>query len=151
MLFPIFAVLPQVIPAFRQVPESRTDRACKTSEHISRATSSNPSPTTSTTPAAPPYCPTAEPRLMVGQGGARKFFSELSGLEYFIVRHVAVLTMLDVGARGGIEALLYLIGLLLGGSDLPCRHLKWSYILTYISQIRLQTFVHLTPDTYIAN
>ncbi|KAI0397868.1 RhoGAP-domain-containing protein [Xylariaceae sp. FL0594] len=35
----------------------------------------------------------AEPRLMVGQGGARKFFSELSGLEYFIVRHVAVLTM----------------------------------------------------------
>lgn len=27
------------------------------------------------------------------QRGARKFFSELSGLEYFIVRHVAVLTM----------------------------------------------------------
>jgi len=34
-----------------------------------------------------------DPRLMGGQGGARKFFSELSGLEYFIVRHVAVLTM----------------------------------------------------------
>jgi hypothetical protein len=35
----------------------------------------------------------AELRVMGEQRGARKFFSELSGLEYFIVRHVAVLTM----------------------------------------------------------
>ncbi|KAJ3572222.1 hypothetical protein NPX13_g5122 [Xylaria arbuscula] len=32
-------------------------------------------------------------RSLGEQRGARKFFSELSGLEYFIVRHVAVLTM----------------------------------------------------------
>ncbi|KAI0402739.1 rho-type GTPase-activating protein 1 [Xylaria palmicola] len=31
--------------------------------------------------------------LKIEQRGARRFFSELSGLEYFIVRHVAVLTM----------------------------------------------------------
>ncbi|KAI0482791.1 rho-type GTPase-activating protein [Xylariaceae sp. FL0804] len=35
----------------------------------------------------------ADLRFPGEQKGARKFFSELSGLEYFIVRHVAVLTM----------------------------------------------------------
>ncbi|KAI0486232.1 rho-type GTPase-activating protein 1 [Xylaria cf. heliscus] len=35
----------------------------------------------------------AELKIMSEQRGARRFFSELSGLEYFIVRHVAVLTM----------------------------------------------------------
>ncbi|KAI1437534.1 RhoGAP-domain-containing protein [Xylaria sp. CBS 124048] len=35
----------------------------------------------------------AELKNLGEQRGARRFFSELSGLEYFIVRHVAVLTM----------------------------------------------------------
>lgn len=35
----------------------------------------------------------AELKMMGEQRGGRRFFSELSGLEYFIVRHVAVLTM----------------------------------------------------------
>ncbi len=35
----------------------------------------------------------AELKILGEQRGARRFFSELSGLEYFIVRHVAVLTM----------------------------------------------------------
>ncbi|KAI0817476.1 rho-type GTPase-activating protein 1 [Xylaria sp. FL0064] len=35
----------------------------------------------------------ADLKLLIEPRGARKFFSELSGLEYFIVRHVAVLTM----------------------------------------------------------
>jgi hypothetical protein len=39
----------------------------------------------------------ADPRFAADQlqqrGGSRKYFSELSGLEYFIVRHLAVLTM----------------------------------------------------------
>ncbi|KAI0972535.1 rho-type GTPase-activating protein 1 [Xylaria arbuscula] len=35
----------------------------------------------------------AELKILSEQRGARRFFSELSGLEYFIVRHIAVLTM----------------------------------------------------------
>lgn len=44
------------------------------------------------------------------RGGGRKFFSELSGLEYFIVRHVAVLTMQPlVESEFTLEELLGLI------------------------------------------
>ncbi|KAI8632088.1 RhoGAP-domain-containing protein [Xylariaceae sp. FL1651] len=52
----------------------------------------------------------AELRMMGEHKGARKFFSELSGLEYFIVRHVAVLTMQPMlEPEFSIEELLGLI------------------------------------------
>ncbi|KAI1501748.1 rho-type GTPase-activating protein [Biscogniauxia marginata] len=52
----------------------------------------------------------ADMRIPVDQKGGRKFFSELSGLEYFIVRHVAVLEMQPMVEPGfTLEELLGLI------------------------------------------
>ncbi|KAI1828085.1 RhoGAP-domain-containing protein [Xylaria intraflava] len=49
-------------------------------------------------------------KMLGDQRGARRFFSELSGLEYFIVRHVAVLTMQPMlESEFSLEELLGLI------------------------------------------